>query len=107
MVAVLQKKISDRISRLSFLVLTACLAIAVVSADVFVFTHLDHDCNGEHCAVCLQIQIAQNMLEGLGRAGVMGTVAFFFAATVKTVKSASSFYARSTSPILIKVKFLS
>ena len=56
--------------RLPLIVLTACLALAAASADVFVLTHLEHDCSGGPCAVCLQIEIAQSLLEGLGRIGL-------------------------------------
>jgi hypothetical protein len=107
MVTVPQKRLSCGSPRLPLIVLTACLALAAVSAEVFVFTHLDHDCIGEHCSVCLQIEIAQRVLEGLGRIGIIVLAIGFFAKAKKIIKSTSFSYIFTTSPILLKVKSLS
>lgn len=66
MVKFLQKRLPGGSLRLPLIVLTACLALSAVFAGGFVFANLNHDCIGEHCSVCLQIEIAQNLLEGLG-----------------------------------------
>jgi hypothetical protein len=93
--------------RLSLIVITACLALAAVSADVFVFTHLDHDCTGEDCAVCLQIEIAQNLIELMGRIGLFILVAGIFASALRLIRKSQVFSTVFASPILLKVKFLS
>jgi hypothetical protein len=50
----------------SILIVTACLAIAVLSADFFAATHVDHDHTGADCSVCLLIQTAQDAIKGFG-----------------------------------------
>ncbi|MDR1933550.1 MAG: hypothetical protein LBQ57_12105 [Spirochaetales bacterium] len=55
--------------RLFLVILAACFAFAAISAEVFILTHIEHPCCGEECPVCLQIEIAQDALKGLGLAG--------------------------------------
>jgi multidrug transporter EmrE-like cation transporter len=107
MVTVVKKRLTGRSPRFSLIVLTACLALTAVFAEFFVFTHLDHDCIGENCSVCLQIEIAQSLLEGLGRIGIIVLGIVFFAKTKKNVKNTPVSYIFTTSPILLKVKSLS
>jgi hypothetical protein len=107
MVTVAKKRLPGGNPRLPLIVLTACLALAAVSAEFFVFTHLDHDCIGENCSVCLQIEIAQRVLEGLGHIGIIVLVIGFFAKTKQCIKSTPFSYTFTTSPILLKVKSLS
>jgi hypothetical protein len=57
-------------------VLMAFLALAAVFAG-FVFAHLDHDCSGEHCAACGEIQTARHLLEALVRTGLIVLAAGF------------------------------
>ena len=66
--------------KVRLVVLLAFLALAAVFAEAFVFTALDHDCIGEYCPICPQIEMAQRLLDGLGRIGAIGLVAAFAAA---------------------------
>lgn len=57
--------------RLSLIVLAACLVFAAVFAEDFVIANLCHAHPGEPCSVCLQLETAHSLLEGLGRAGLL------------------------------------
>jgi hypothetical protein len=50
--------------RLPFALLTACLIFASVSSKGFVLVNFDHVHTGEQCSLCMQIEIAQKLLEG-------------------------------------------
>jgi hypothetical protein len=49
-------------------VLCLCFIVATLSAAGFILTHADHDCVGEGCPVCLQIQWARSFAGNLGDA---------------------------------------
>ena len=91
--------------RLLLIVLTACLALAAVFAESFVFTHLAHDCTGEHCSICLQIKIAQNLLEGLGRIGLFALAACFILQIRISIKNWLCFYVFSQTLVGLKVQY--
>ena len=56
--------------RLPLVVLAACLVFAAVFAEGFVLANLDHAHAGGPCSVCLQLEAARFLLEGLGRIGL-------------------------------------
>jgi hypothetical protein len=90
---------------LLLIVLTACLALAAVFAESFIFTHLDHDCIGEHCSVCLQIEIAQGLLEGLGRIGLLALAACLIPRILVNTKSRLSFVVVPHTLVDLKIKY--
>jgi hypothetical protein len=51
------------------------LALSAVFAGFFAVVHLDHNCIGEKCSLCQEIQTARRMLEALGRLGVIALIA--------------------------------
>ncbi|GHV82950.1 hypothetical protein AGMMS50212_02900 [Spirochaetia bacterium] len=91
--------------RLTLIVLTACLALAAVFAESFVFTNLDHDCLGEHCSVCLQIEIAQNVLEGLGRIGLFALAACIILQILVIIKNRLRFSFFPQTLVGLKVQY--
>jgi hypothetical protein len=79
------------------------LALAIIFAGVFVIEELDHDCTGEDCHICLQIEIAQRLLEAFGRVGVSILFAGFIAYTKAFIKLPVFF--DPITPITLKIKF--
>jgi hypothetical protein len=46
--------------RLPVLVLGICFILPALFSENFIITHAEHDCCGDRCPVCLQIQWARN-----------------------------------------------
>lgn len=47
----------------------ACLIFAVISlSGLFIATHAEHDCTGEDCAVCAELEACETVIRGIGRA---------------------------------------
>jgi disulfide bond formation protein DsbB len=46
--------------------LAGCLVFAVLFSAALAFSHIDHDCGGRDCPVCLQIRAAGNLSGSLG-----------------------------------------
>jgi hypothetical protein len=90
--------------RLLSIALAACLAFAALSAEIFTLTHIDHDCDGLDCPVCLQIDIAQNALKALALAFIAAVLAGF---TLRAKFAAQQIYRYFTclmTPITLHVK---
>ncbi|MDR0708799.1 MAG: hypothetical protein LBF77_01890 [Spirochaetaceae bacterium] len=86
-------------------VLTAWLALTVVFAGVFVFEELEHECTGEHCCICLQIEIAIRLIEAFGRIGIIILVAGSTAAFAGIfVKTPAVFPFVPATPVSLKIK---
>ena len=67
-------------SRLITGLLAAVLAAVMLpSSAVYIAVEANHNCSGEDCAICHQLQICENLLKSIGLAGA----AAVFAAAVR------------------------
>ena len=83
--------------------LTAWLIISVMCAGIFVIEKYGHDCTGEGCHICLEIQIAQCLIEAFGRLGISMVVIGVILRAGTLVKSALLSWIKN--PIELKVRF--
>ncbi|MDR0400997.1 MAG: hypothetical protein LBH51_08650 [Treponema sp.] len=81
----------------------AWLALAVVFAGIFIIEEHDHDCSGEDCHICLELQIARWMVEAFGRLGAAMAAGAFISRAGSWVKPQSFFYGRN--PVELKIRF--
>lgn len=65
--------------RLITRLLAAVLAAVMLSSAVYIAVEANHDCSGEDCAICHQLQVCENLLKSIGLAGA----AAVFAAAVR------------------------
>ncbi|GHT58015.1 hypothetical protein FACS1894109_11410 [Spirochaetia bacterium] len=105
MVKLSQKLLPNGSRRLPLIVLTVFLALSAVFAEGFVFTHLDHDCTGNYCSVCLQIETARNLLEGLGRIGLFALAACLIPQILVIIKRRLSFSFFPQTLVGLKVQY--
>lgn len=47
----------------------AAMALVLLFSALYIAVEADHSCTGEDCAVCCQITLCRQLLEGLGLAG--------------------------------------
>ena len=47
-------------------VLIVVLAFVMLSSVAYIATESDHDCTGMDCAICLQIDVCENLLKSTG-----------------------------------------
>jgi hypothetical protein len=80
-----------------------CVIFTLLFAASFESAHLDHDCCGEGCPVCLHIEVARNILKSLALACVVAVFAGL-AKREKTLVNFISAYIFSPNPVLLKVK---
>ncbi|MDR2447203.1 MAG: hypothetical protein LBD58_07950 [Treponema sp.] len=94
--------------KLSLIVLTVYLAFTAFLAESFIFRELnhEHDHNGADgcCSICYEIELAQLLLEGLGRIGVVVLAASVIAYAKKQARKPVLIYRAVITPISLKVK---
>ena len=56
-------------SRLITGLLAAVLAAVMLSSAVYIAVEANHNCSGEDCAICHQLQVCENLLKSIGLAG--------------------------------------
>ena len=62
--------------------LAAVLAVVMLSSAAYIAVEADHDCSGEDCAICHQIDACLNSLRELSLAGVAAAVTAAFTYTL-------------------------
>ena len=84
----------------------ACGAALLVFSVFFVVAEADHDCGGEHCTICHQIQSVQKLLEQLSAAHIAsaGEALLGFYMLFLVLRTQNIFVV--SSPVLWKVKLL-
>jgi hypothetical protein len=91
--------------------LTAWLAVAVIFAGVFVIVEHDHEHidaqghsvpSGDNCHICLEIQIAQRLIQAFGFLGIGLAVMGLILCAHSLTKSQIAFF--GISPFALKVK---
>ena len=62
-------------SRLITGLLAAVLAAVMLSSAVYIAVEANHNCSGEDCAICHQLQACENLLKSIGLAGAAAVLA--------------------------------
>lgn len=56
-----------------------CLIAVVISLSVlFIVAHAEHDCTGEDCVVCTELEACETIIRGIGRAVVWAAAVAIF-----------------------------
>jgi hypothetical protein len=86
-----------------FLALAVCVVFSAFFTETLAAASLDHDCTGEGCPICLEIQIATNFLKTLKLAGIILfiTALLMFPARTHHTTELPCLY----SPITLKVRY--
>lgn len=84
----------------------ALLVFTLFFSVFFVVAEADHDCGGEHCTICHQIQSVQKLLEQLSAAHIAsaGEALLGFYMLFLVLRTQNIFVV--SSPVLWKVKLL-
>lgn len=62
-------------SRLITGLLAAVLAAVMLSSAVYIAVEANHNCSGEDCAICHQLQACENLLKSIGLASAAAVFA--------------------------------
>jgi hypothetical protein len=87
------------------LVLAVCIGFSAFFSETTICSDHDHDCIGEGCPICLQIETANNFLNTLKLASIYFFLAACFVFLTYTSKKSIGFYIYFLSLIGLKVRF--
>ena len=62
--------------------LAAVLAAVMLSSAVYIAVEANHNCSGEDCAICHQLQVCENLLKSIGLAGAAAAISAAFTYTM-------------------------
>ena len=62
--------------------LAAVLAVVMLSSAIYIAVEANHNCSGEDCAICHQLQACENLLKSIGLAGAAAAITAAFTYTV-------------------------
>ena len=84
--------------------LAAVLAVVMLSSAIYLAVEADHDCSGEDCAICHQINVCENLLKSIELAGsAAATVAAILYILCRIIPSCTE-VARTFTLVSLKVK---
>jgi hypothetical protein len=86
------------------LIPAACIAFSVVFTETLIAAEHDHDCTGEGCSVCLQIETAKCFLKNLK----LTVISLFFSICLLfsvQIRIKYVFFIPLLSPVALKVRF--
>ena len=87
-----------------FLALAVCMVFSIVFTEFFAADDHEHDCIGEGCPICLQIQTAAYFLKILKMAGITVFSAFVLVFLIKIPLKHTDFTPCPHSSVTLKVR---
>ena len=90
-------------SRLVTGLLAAVLAAVMLSSAVYIAVEANHNCSGEDCAICHQLQVCENLLKSIGLAGAAAVFAAVGYAPCRVIPSCAE-VVRTFTLVSLKVK---
>jgi hypothetical protein len=86
------------------LIVCLCIAVTFVLSTWFINSHVDHDCIGDHCPICVQIQTTENLLKQINMSNISVPDVFSNLLLAFTLIYYINTYEKITNPITLKVK---
>ncbi len=84
--------------------LALLVAFIMLFSVLFIALEADHDCCGEGCAVCAQIQVCENLLRNLITAAALVVAAWCLYALIRVFADTNCFSVHPHTLIVLKVK---
>ncbi len=94
----------EKKKRIAALFLAMTVLFVVIYSALFIAVEADHDCVGENCPICYQINVCQNALKNLSLAVSAAGFAAVFTYTLCRGISVCTDYVQSYTLVFLKVK---
>jgi hypothetical protein len=80
------------------------LLLIVFSSELFIVTHIHHNCSGKDCPICAEIQLAEALVHTIGGAVAAGAAIVILLRIFKAVLPVSPQVILFNSPVKMKVR---
>ena len=94
----------EKKKRIAALLLAVTVLLVMLYSALFIAAEADHDCVGEGCPICYQVDACQNTLKSLSLAVCVTAVAVAFTYTLCRCISFCTDYAQRDTLVSLKVK---
>ena len=94
----------EKKKRIAALLLAVTVLLVMLYSALFIAAEADHDCVGENCPICYQINVCQNALKYLSLAVCAAVFAAALPYTLCRGISVCTDYAQSYTLVSLKVK---
>ena len=94
----------EKKKRIAALLLAVTVLLVMLYSALFIAAEADHDCVGENCPICYQINVCQNALKNLSLAVCAVAFAAAFTYTLCRSISACADFTPSYTLVSLKVK---
>lgn len=84
--------------------LAVMLAFVMLSSAIYIAVEADHDCSGDDCAICHQINVCENILKSIGLAGSAAATAVAILYILCRIIPSCTEVARTFTLVSLKVK---
>jgi len=91
--------------KILFLVIAVFIVFSVISAETLIASEHDHDCTGEGCPVCLQIEIVKCFLRTFNLIVFFSFLAAFHEFFAAVYRVFNGFFHYIFSLVTLKVRF--
>jgi hypothetical protein len=85
--------------------MAVCVVFSVVFTETLIAEERDHDCIGEGCPICIQIEAAKNFLKTFKFASFSLLFAAFLALSAQKPPSFGKYFHFLLSSVALKVRF--
>ena len=94
----------EKRKRIAAIILAVTVMFVMIGSALFIAAEVDHDCIGENCPICFQINVCRNTLKTLSLAVCAAVFAVAFTYTLRVSISAHAETATGNSLVTLKVK---
>ncbi|MDR3348270.1 MAG: hypothetical protein LBO03_01465 [Acidaminococcales bacterium] len=84
--------------------LSFCSVAIAFFYSLFILAHIDHDCDGEGCAVCAQLRLAGDFLRRLELCADKASFVFLFVGLLTAYAQLNAAFLFAADPVSLKVR---
>jgi hypothetical protein len=96
--------LSKNLKNIVALSMTILIFLALIYAHIFIVTHIHHNCSGEGCPICSEIQLAKAMIQQISSAILTVIYLITFVCIMDEGISISNHVILSITPVQMKVR---
>ena len=97
---------NSRRNRIASIIMSVILVTMIVLSYRFVIDNLHHDCQGEDCPICCEIEAALHMLSGIRMLPVVPLLVVALILCISICKSHWQIFFATSDLVSLKVEFL-
>lgn len=96
----------SKMKKLSSILMACVLLVVLIGSYTFIAGHMRHDCIGEDCPICAELEMAENTIMNLGTILAFVAVVLLLCASAQEFTQVYHIFLRKDTLIRLKVELL-